>query len=61
MRRLDRETNHRANEDSSVRVTQQCAKRSPALVKNDHSVAMPFWEAVGYRVDERIIRRVRNL
>jgi hypothetical protein len=30
-------------------------------VEKDHPLAMNFWEAVGYRVDERIVRRVRNL
>jgi ribosomal protein S18 acetylase RimI-like enzyme len=37
------------------------AKRITALVEKDHPIAMTFWEAVGYRVDERIVRRVRNL
>jgi len=43
------------------RLTQQGAKRITALVEKDHPMAMTFWEAVGYRVDERIVRRVRNL
>jgi ribosomal protein S18 acetylase RimI-like enzyme len=43
------------------RLTQQGAKRITALVEKDHPIAMTFWEAVGYRVDERIVRRVRNL
>jgi ribosomal protein S18 acetylase RimI-like enzyme len=43
------------------RLTRQGAKRITALVEKDHPWAMPFWEAVGYRVDERIVRRVRNL
>jgi ribosomal protein S18 acetylase RimI-like enzyme len=42
-------------------LTQQGAKRITALVEKDHPIAMTFWEAVGYRVDERIVRRVRNL
>jgi ribosomal protein S18 acetylase RimI-like enzyme len=42
------------------RLTQQGAKRITALVEKDHPWAMNFWEAVGYRVDERIVRRVRN-
>jgi ribosomal protein S18 acetylase RimI-like enzyme len=36
------------------------AKRITALVEKDHPWAMAFWEAVGYRVDERVVRRVRN-
>jgi ribosomal protein S18 acetylase RimI-like enzyme len=43
------------------RLIQQGAKRITALVEKDHPWAMAFWEAVGYRVDERIVRRVRNL
>jgi ribosomal protein S18 acetylase RimI-like enzyme len=43
------------------RLTQQGVKRITALVEKDHPLPMAFWEAVGYRVDERIVRRVRNL
>jgi ribosomal protein S18 acetylase RimI-like enzyme len=43
------------------RLAQQGARRITALVEKDHSWAMAFWEAVGYPVDERIVRRVRNL
>lgn len=43
------------------RLVAQGAKRITALVEKDHPWAMSFWEAVGYRVDERIVRRVRNL
>jgi ribosomal protein S18 acetylase RimI-like enzyme len=43
------------------KLTQQGARRITALVEKDHPRAMNFWEAVGYRVDERIVRRVRNL
>jgi len=39
----------------------QGAKRIKALVEKHHPWAMTFWEAVGYRVDERIVRRVRTL
>ncbi len=39
----------------------QGAKRITALVEKDHPWAMSFWEAVGYRVDERVVRRVRHL
>jgi ribosomal protein S18 acetylase RimI-like enzyme len=38
----------------------QGARRITALVEKDHPWAMNFWEAVGYRVDERVVRRVRN-
>jgi ribosomal protein S18 acetylase RimI-like enzyme len=41
-------------------LARQGAKRITALVEKDHPWAMTFWEAVGYRVDERIVRRVRN-
>jgi ribosomal protein S18 acetylase RimI-like enzyme len=43
------------------RLTQQGAKRITALVETNHPWAMSFWEAVGYPVDERVVRRVRNL
>jgi ribosomal protein S18 acetylase RimI-like enzyme len=43
------------------RLALQGARRITALVEKDHPWAMTFWEAVGYRVDERIVRRVRNL
>ena len=43
------------------RLARQGARRITALVEKDHPWAMSFWEAVGYRVDERIVRRVRNL
>src|SRR5437660_10425871 len=39
----------------------QGAKRITALVEHKHPWAMGFWESVGYRVDERIVRRVRTL
>jgi ribosomal protein S18 acetylase RimI-like enzyme len=42
-------------------LAQQGAKRITALVEKDYPLPMAFWEAVGYRVDERIVRRVRNL
>ena len=42
------------------RLTRQGAKRITALVEKEHPWAMNFWEAVGYGVDERIVRRVRN-
>jgi ribosomal protein S18 acetylase RimI-like enzyme len=42
-------------------LTRQGAKRITALVEKDHPWAMTFWEAVGYRVDERMVRRVRSL
>jgi ribosomal protein S18 acetylase RimI-like enzyme len=43
------------------RLTRQGARRITALVEKDHPRAMTFWEAIGYPVDERIVRRVRNL
>jgi ribosomal protein S18 acetylase RimI-like enzyme len=42
------------------RLAEQGAKRITALVEKDQPRAMNFWESVGYRVDERIVRRVRN-
>jgi ribosomal protein S18 acetylase RimI-like enzyme len=43
------------------RLVQQGARRITALVEKDHPLAMTFWESVGYQVDERIVRRVRNV
>jgi ribosomal protein S18 acetylase RimI-like enzyme len=43
------------------RLIRQGARRITALVEKGHPRAMTFWEAVGYRVDERIVRRVRTL
>jgi ribosomal protein S18 acetylase RimI-like enzyme len=43
------------------KLAEQRAKRITALVEKDHPVAMSFWEEVGYRVDERIVRRVRTI
>jgi ribosomal protein S18 acetylase RimI-like enzyme len=42
------------------RLARQGARRITALVEKDHPPAMGFWEAAGYRVDERIVRRVRT-
>jgi len=42
------------------KLKQQGGKRITALVEKEHPWAMIFWEAVGYRVDERIVRRVRT-
>jgi ribosomal protein S18 acetylase RimI-like enzyme len=44
-----------------TRLTRQGARRITALVEKEHPLAMNFWEAAGYRVDERIVRRVRTL
>ena len=41
-------------------LVEQGARRITALVEKDQPRAMNFWEAVGYRVDERIVRRVHN-
>src|SRR5262245_57420248 len=46
--------------EAEKRLAEEGAKRITALVEKDHPGAMAFWEAVGYRVDERIVRRVRN-
>jgi ribosomal protein S18 acetylase RimI-like enzyme len=43
------------------KLAEQGAKRITALVEKDHPFAMSFWESVGYRVDERIVRRVRMI
>jgi ribosomal protein S18 acetylase RimI-like enzyme len=43
------------------KLAEQGAKRITALVEKHHLGAMSFWEAVGYRVDERIVRRVRTV
>jgi ribosomal protein S18 acetylase RimI-like enzyme len=47
--------------EAESRLTRQGTKRITALVEKDHPWAMAFREAVGYRVDERVVRRVRNL
>src|ERR1700722_7761753 len=47
--------------EGEKRLTQQGAKRITALVEKDQPRAMNFWQAVGYQVDERIVRRVHNL
>ena len=47
--------------EAEKRLREQGAKRITALVEKNHPLAMKFWEAVGYRVDERIVRRVRTL
>jgi ribosomal protein S18 acetylase RimI-like enzyme len=39
----------------------QGVQRITALVEKDHSWAVGFWEAVGYGVDQRIVRHVRSL
>jgi ribosomal protein S18 acetylase RimI-like enzyme len=43
------------------RLAGQGTKRITALVEKDHPWAVDFWEAVGYGVDRRIERHVRNL
>jgi ribosomal protein S18 acetylase RimI-like enzyme len=43
------------------RLTRQGTRRITALVEKDHPGAMNFWEAAGYRGDERLVRRVRTL
>jgi ribosomal protein S18 acetylase RimI-like enzyme len=46
--------------DVEKMLSEEGAKRITALVEKAHPWAMSFWEAVGYGVDERIVRRVRN-
>jgi ribosomal protein S18 acetylase RimI-like enzyme len=36
------------------------ARRISALVETDRPWAMSFWEAAGYRVDERVVRFIRD-
>jgi purine-nucleoside phosphorylase/ribosomal protein S18 acetylase RimI-like enzyme len=43
------------------RLVGQGAKRVTALVLKDHPWATGFWKAVGYGVDQRMVRFVRNL
>ena len=43
------------------RLSCQGTKRITALVEKDHSWAVSFWETVGYGLDRRIERHVRNL
>ena len=43
------------------KLAEQGARRITALVEKDHPLAMDFWEAVGYGVDERIVRRVHTI
>ena len=43
------------------RLTEKGAERITALVEKEHSWAMEFWQAVGYTLDHRIARHVRNL
>ncbi len=64
---MRRRPNYSASNKKKVRPVgwgfnnRQGAKRIKALVEKHHPWAMTFWEAVGYRVDERIVRRVRTL
>ena len=44
-----------------TKLAEQGARRITALVEQNHPLAMNFWAAVGYGVDERMVRRVRNL
>jgi RimJ/RimL family protein N-acetyltransferase len=43
------------------RLARQGVRRITALVEKEHPEPMSFWEAVGYPVDQRIVRRVRSL
>jgi ribosomal protein S18 acetylase RimI-like enzyme len=42
-------------------LAEQGAKRITALVEKDHSWALGFWQAVGYRLDDRLVRYAHNL
>jgi RimJ/RimL family protein N-acetyltransferase len=42
-------------------LSHQGAERITALVEKSHHLATSFWAAVGYQVDERIVRYVYNL
>lgn len=42
-------------------LTERGARRITALVESDHPWAVGFWSAVGYHLDERMSRYVRNL
>jgi ribosomal protein S18 acetylase RimI-like enzyme len=39
----------------------QGARRVTALVEKDHPLAMGFWAGIGYVLDARMVRFVRNL
>lgn len=43
------------------RLAQIGVKRITALVEKDHSWATGYWNAVGYQLDFRMVRYVRNL
>lgn len=47
--------------EAEKKLAEQGAKRVTALVEHDHPAAMNFWEAAGYQIDERIVRRVRTI
>jgi hypothetical protein len=43
------------------RLAKHGAKRITALVEKDHPWAVSFWNAVGYKMDQRIARHVRSI
>jgi ribosomal protein S18 acetylase RimI-like enzyme len=43
------------------RLAGEGARRMTALVEKDHPQAVAFWQAVGYQVDERMVRYFCNL
>jgi ribosomal-protein-alanine N-acetyltransferase len=43
------------------RLATRGAKRITALVEKNHPWATGFWQAVGYGLDQRVVRHVRNL
>lgn len=43
------------------RLAEQGARRVCALVEKDHPLAVGFWSGIGYRLDPRMVRFVRDL
>lgn len=46
--------------EAGRRLEQRGAQRIIALVERDNPIAMAFWKAVGYQLDTRLVRFVRN-
>lgn len=42
-------------------LTERGARRITALVEKEHPWAVGFWEAAGYKLDQRMVRYFRNL
>ena len=47
--------------EAEKRLLQVGATRITALVEQDHPLAVAFWEAAGYELDQRMVRYVRAL